>query len=141
MDRRLSGADRARRREFDETSMTLITVIENDEGEEAAYYFPAKFEVCTTCDGKGKHVNPSIDSHGITSDEWQNDWSPEEQEAYMGGAYDVSCYECKGARVVPAVDEDKCNEEMKAALVRWNKQQEERAAYDAQCRKELEMGY
>lgn len=66
---------------------------------------PIKFKVCPTCEGKGKHVNPSIDSHGITADEWDRDWSYEDRENYMSGFYDVRCYECNGERVVPEIDE------------------------------------
>lgn len=66
-----------------------------------------KFGVCPTCNGKGTHVNPSIDSHGITADEWDRDWSYEDREAYMSGGYDVSCYECHGKRVVPEINRDK----------------------------------
>lgn len=140
MDHRLAGADRSKHLKFDEKSMMLEAVLETDEGEEV-YYFPARYEVCPTCDGKGQHVNPSIDSHGITSDEWDNEWSFEEQEQYMAGAYDVPCYECSGKRVSPVVDEEKCSEEMKVKVKEWHKQLEELAAYDAQSRREIEMGY
>ncbi len=63
-----------------------------------------EFVVCPTCNGKGKHVNPSIDAHGITAEEWDRDWSYEDRENYMSGVYDVQCYECNGRRVVPEVD-------------------------------------
>jgi len=140
VDHRLSGADRAKHTKFDERTMMLEAILETDEGEEV-YYFPTKYEVCSTCDGKGSHVNPSIDSHGITSDEWQNDWSHEEQEEYMLGGYDVSCYECSGKRVVPVVDEDKCSDELKSKVAAWHKQLADLAVYDAQSRREQEMGY
>jgi hypothetical protein len=57
------------------------------------------FVVCPTCDGRGVHVNPSIDAHGISADEFAED--PDFAEAYHKGVYDVSCYECNGASVIP----------------------------------------
>ncbi len=65
---------------------------------------PFKYEVCERCNGKGSHVNPSIDGHGITSDEMA-EAGPEFLEDYMSGVYDVPCYECKGLRVVMVPDE------------------------------------
>lgn len=66
---------------------------------------PIIFAVCPTCEGRGKHVNPSIDAHGITAEEWDRDWSYEDRENYISGFYDVSCYECDGDRVVPEINE------------------------------------
>lgn len=65
--------------------------------------FPVVFEVCGTCDGRGKHVNPSIDSHGLTALDFDED--PDFRENYLSGMYDVSCNECGGRRVVPVLDE------------------------------------
>ena len=140
MDHRLAGADKASHRKFYEQTMMLEAAIETDDGEEVIN-FPTKFEVCPTCDGKGTHVNPNIDSNGITSDEWANDWSPEDQETYLSGGYDVPCYECDGKRVVPEVDEDKCDDGLKAKLELWNKQLSEQAQCDAEYRRAIEMGY
>lgn len=67
---------------------------------------PMKFSVCPLCNGKGSHVNPSIDAHGISSDEWDRDWDYEEREMYMNGGYNVTCYECDGRRVVPEINTD-----------------------------------
>lgn len=75
----------------------------------------ARFEVCPTCDGRGSHVNPSIDASGISSEDFRDD--PDFYDDYFGyngdedddgepirqarGMYDVDCYECEGRRVVP----------------------------------------
>jgi hypothetical protein len=64
--------------------------------------------VCPTCEGEGKHVNPSIDSHGISREEFDED--PDFEEAYFSGAYDVTCVECKGQRVVPGCEVEGCPE-------------------------------
>ena len=61
-----------------------------------------QWEVCDTCRGKGTHVDPSIDAHGITRDEFDRD--PDFEEAYRGGNYDVPCYGCKGRTTVPVLD-------------------------------------
>jgi hypothetical protein len=99
----------------DERRMVAIILAENEDGEEREVEIPVEFEVCGTCEGKGKHVNPSIDSHGITEDEW-GQWSPEEQETYLSGGYDVECYECSGKRVVPVPAESRMTDEQKTAL-------------------------
>jgi len=54
--------------------------------------------VCSSCHGHGKYVNPAIDSHGISVDEFYED--PEFAGAYMSGVYDVRCDECQGENVV-----------------------------------------
>lgn len=64
---------------------------------------PFQYEVCDRCNGKGTHVNPSIDGNGITGDEMA-EAGPEFLEDYMSGVYDVSCYECHGQRVVMVPD-------------------------------------
>lgn len=71
--------------------------------------------VCPTCDGKGSHVNPSIDSGGIsTSDEC---WEDEDfRVSYFDGSYDVTCHECGGRNVVDEVDEVTCPPEL---LEQW----------------------
>jgi hypothetical protein len=58
------------------------------------------WEVCSVCRGNGQHVNPSIDAHGITWEEFDED--PDFKEEYFSGLYNVTCYECKGLRVLPA---------------------------------------
>lgn len=70
--------------------------------EEVQCSFPAKFEVCTRCDGTGAHVNPSIDGNGISPEEFRED--PDFEESYFAGDYDVTCETCKGARVVAVPD-------------------------------------
>ena len=76
----------------------------DNEGEEVTIEVPAKFETCYVCRGKGKHVNPSIDAHGITQEEFYED--PDFAEQYWMGDYDVVCNECHGQRVIPVLNED-----------------------------------
>ena len=66
------------------------------------------FAVCPTCEGKGSHVNPSIDAHGLSSEDFAED--PDFAEDYFSGAYDVPCAECGGQRVVPQCSAEGCSE-------------------------------
>lgn len=77
-----------------------------DLDDEGRLRVPFRWGVCGTCNGEGKHVNPSIDAHGITAEEWERDWDPEEREGYMRGDYDVECAECHGRTTVPVPDLD-----------------------------------
>lgn len=70
-----------------------------DDYTESGTWVKVRFEVCPLCDGRGKHVNPSIDSNGLTADDFDED--PDFAEGYFGGAYDVRCNLCQGEKVVP----------------------------------------
>src|SRR5262245_37322369 len=56
--------------------------------------------VCPVCEGEGKTVNPAIDCHGLTREDFADD--PDFAEDYRRGAYDITCRGCKGLRVVTA---------------------------------------
>jgi hypothetical protein len=93
---------------------------------------PGKYEVCGRCQGKGTHTNPSIDGHGISQEEWFGpDWDDESREDYLSGAYDVSCHECDGRRVVLVLDEDACDKELLKQYLQW---QEDKYRMDAEDR-------
>lgn len=111
---------------FDEKRMVLVV----NEDSEDEFEVPAKYEVCGTCDGKGHHVNPSIDSNGLSAEDFDED--PDFREDYFEGRYDVACNECGGARVVPAMDEDRTTKEER------EKVEEE---IDANYRHQQEMWY
>ncbi len=84
-----------------------------------------RFEVCPTCDGRGSHVNPSIDAHGLTAEDFYED--PDFRDEYFGGAYDQPCNECGGASTVPIPRDETI---WKAIQDKW--------ADDAQYRAEVE---
>jgi RecJ-like exonuclease len=100
---------------IDERRMVAIILVDDGEGCETEVEIPIEFDVCDTCEGKGTHVNPSIDAHGITEDEW-GQWDSDEQEFYMSGGYDVECHECAGKRVIPVPAETRMTDEQKTAL-------------------------
>lgn len=84
--------------------------VEDEDG--VTHDLPIIWVVCPTCNGNGKYVNPSIDSHGISSEEWVNEWSDDEREMYMSGAYDVTCEECRGRTTILEVDEERCSKDL-----------------------------
>ena len=89
--------------EVDEKSMVVRFALDDRDFE-----LPFRWEVCGTCRGKGRHVNPAIDAdHGITPEEFAED--PDFAEDYFSGVYDVPCSECGGRRVVPEL-RDPCPE-------------------------------
>lgn len=70
-----------------------------DEDTESGTWVPIRFAVCPLCEGRGQHVNPSIDAHGLTREDFDED--PEFEERYFGGDYDIPCNLCRGEKVVP----------------------------------------
>lgn len=74
--------------------------------EDGVWWARARYEVCGLCEGKGSHVAPGVDSHGISAQEFYED--PEFYEDYRQGTYDVPCNRCHGERVelVPDVNDD-----------------------------------
>jgi hypothetical protein len=65
---------------------------------------PTHREVCPSCDGKGTHVNRSIDGNGITAEDLE-ELGDGFLDDYRGGVYDVVCDECHGRNVVEVVNE------------------------------------
>lgn len=100
---------------FDEDKMCFVITVRDDDSKkretgkldedgEAIYEeirVSAKYEVCGLCGGQGRHVNPSIDYNGLTSEDFRDD--PDFEDMYFGGGFDVECYRCNGKRVEPVV--------------------------------------
>ena len=94
--------------------------------------------VCPTCQGTGSHVNPSIDSGGISSEEFFHD--PDFAADYFSGVYDVTCYQCKGKNVVDAIDTNALkhqDQELYQEWLEWLRGEEE---FHALCESERRMG-
>lgn len=91
---------------------------------------PTKYEVCPSCEGHGKYVNPAIDGNGITGDEWE-EMGEESQEMYLSGGYDVTCEECGGNRVVEVLDESRATPEQTRAVTGWERDCAESRADEA----------
>tara|TARA_Y100001951_G_scaffold84454_1_gene73832 strand:+ start:746 stop:1153 length:408 start_codon:yes stop_codon:yes gene_type:complete len=58
-----------------------------------------RFVVCHVCQGRGNYVNPAIDSHGLTRDDFDAD--PDFYEDYRAGVYNIRCEGCEGRATVP----------------------------------------
>lgn len=106
--------------------------------DDAEVELPAKYVVCPRCEGCGSHVNPSIDGNGLTREDFDED--PDFKESYFRGDYDVTCYECKGQRVVAVVDPKRCG---KQHLRAYRQQQREAAEVDAvqDAERRAELGW
>ena len=61
---------------------------------------PFKWVVCNLCQGKGKVVNPSIDSGGLSAEDFAED--PDFMEGYLSGMYDIECPRCAGRTTIPS---------------------------------------
>jgi hypothetical protein len=105
MDRRDTVNTEYRPYRVDEQARQIILFPDEDyvplEGQEdpGEIILPLEWGVCPTCRGEGSHVNPSIDSHGLSAEDFYED--PDFAESYHRGDYDVPCHECGGNRVVP----------------------------------------
>ncbi len=100
--------------------------------------FPAKYQVCGVCDGKGKVVNPAIDSNGLTQEDFDED--PDFRENYFSGMYDIECPHCHGKRVVPSINRLALNENQKRALKIYDDNVKDELEFESQCRMERMMG-
>lgn len=110
---------------------------EDEEGEYTEeVFFPAKYEVCSRCQGRGVHDHPAF-ANGITSSEW-DECDEDDRESYMRGDYDVRCSECDGERVVLVVDRKKCPADL---LARYEAYWAQRAAYAREREAEIRFGY
>lgn len=101
--------------------MRKTFTFENDDGEEIEVDLSPfmRKAVCDGCHGEGTHVNRSIDGHGISAEEWERDWDPDEREDYFAGAYDVTCEDCHGLRVVDVLDEEAFEKAEPECYERW----------------------
>ena len=71
----------------------------DEEGNEIETIVPSRVEVCPHCGGQGRQVPRSF---GDVTDLIRED--PDFGEEYFAGAYDVTCVECRGLRVVREID-------------------------------------
>jgi hypothetical protein len=121
-DPRVQNADemRAMWDRFSEDRMTLTFTLfcdDVDDGEEELV-LPARLALCPTCQGKGSHVNPSIDASGYAADE--DDYDDETgEDRYTRGDYTVRCWTCNGKRVVPEIDGENVDAETLARIEAW----------------------
>lgn len=97
---------------------------------------PTLWAVCPVCDGKGSHVNPSIDCNGLTGEDFAED--PDFAEDYFSGRYDQACNRCGGRTTVRVVDRDACEAHLLALYdadedAKWEMEAERLAEIRAGC--------
>lgn len=112
---------------------------ETDEGDCIVHEIPARWEICSRCEGDGTHVNPNVDGHGITAEEWDRDWDDESREGYFRGDYDVPCHDCGGSGKVKVPDLDQIPGDLRE---RYEAHERAKAQMDAEARywRRLEYG-
>lgn len=123
--------------------MAITFEVINDDGDEVEISLPSKRIICPECDGHGTHLTPSMRDHAYSSEEFQEDFSEEEQEEYMkrGGMYDVTCTVCKGNKIIDGLDRAACySDEDKKNLARFDELEKDRREHEAECAMERRMG-
>lgn len=96
---------------------------------EDKFWVKVRFEVCPACGGRGKYVNPSIDAHGLTREDFDEDFG----ESYWRGDYDISCKLCLGRNVIPVPTDPAISKIIEEVM-------NERAEYRAERLAELRAG-
>jgi DnaJ-class molecular chaperone len=111
--------------------------------EETEHELPAKYEVCSRCEGHGTQLNPSIGGHAYTAEEFDEAFPDAEQREHYfrrGGMYDEPCTECRGQRVVLVVDERACKVgPLREVLRQYRLQERERERSEAEDRATMRM--
>ncbi len=120
---------------FDRQTITFVGIDYREDADDEGLdlTLPAKVEVCPTCGGRGKHVNPSIDAGGLSREDFYED--PDFADEYMSGRYDVACYECHGRNVTLTVDESRVSADDLAVLhSHWESERQSRSERLAEMR-------
>lgn len=98
-----------------------------DGDEEIEVELPAVWVICSHCRGEGKS---SSYLGAITSDEWHNDWDPEEQERYIAGEYDRPCTACEGLGRQLELDPDAKLTDLQREAIAYHEESAREAAQD-----------
>lgn len=99
---------------------------------------PAKWAICTVCEGGGtdRGANVECDGGGFTSSEW-NEQDDDFREGYLRGDYDKPCTTCEGTGKVLVIDRARAS---KAVIKAYEDDQREEREYQAMCAAERRMG-
>ena len=97
--------------------------------------------LCPMCEGDGTVVDPSIDSSGISNEDFYED--PEFENAYHSGFYNIRCPSCKGNKIIQTIDCSQVNEEsdLHAIVTIIKDAEEERHQLAEERANELKWGY
>lgn len=123
--------------------LTIEFVAMNDAGDEVTHQLPARYAVCSGCEGHGTIINPSIGNHAFTREEFDREFDDEQQIEYMtrGGIYDIACTTCNGEKVVAAVDRNACrsDEQTTKLLALYDELEKDRRQGNADWAREIRM--
>ena len=100
---------------------------------------PSDIVVCPRCNGRGRHVNPSIDGDGFTGEEW-NEMDEDFKESYWNGHFDVVCSVCNGLRITAKIATDRLNAEQWELLYEQERNEADMADMIATQKAEMAMG-
>lgn len=115
--------------------MDITYEIFDEQGDEHAVTFPARYEVCSGCRGTGGS-SAYLGAFSSANDE-DMDWLEENGEDYLSGAYDRTCEECNGLRVVVEIDRDFADAD---DLALYDADQQLAAEYAAERAAEIRAG-
>jgi len=111
--------------------------------EEREVEFPAEWEICEDCRGKGTTYLgwAARDQPAFTAEDMAYE-GPDFMEDYMTGAYDSQCPECNGSGKVKVIDSKavESNPELNKLYKAYIESVEQDAYYDAISRAERAMG-
>jgi hypothetical protein len=117
-----------------------IRVAYDDGGNAIEAEVPGRFEVCPRCQGRGRHVNPAIESHGITQEDFDAD--PDFMKGYFSGRYDIDCERCDGKRVIAVADVAACTPAQQRLIIDAQRLDDEEARDRAEWAAEMRFcGY
>lgn len=138
-------------KDIDEKAMTAMLVIANpslefqrymgekEPDEEGCVEYELKvsleYSVCPTCQGRGFVQNPSIDAHGLSSEELEED--PDFARDYFAGVFRIGCTQCQGKRVVAVLSPGNSKEVLKE----YQRQNDEDRRDAAEWAHQMRMGY
>ena len=100
---------------------------------------PSDIVVCPRCNGRGRHVNPSIDGDGFTGEEWA-EMDEDFKESYWNGHFDVVCSVCNGLRITAKIATDQLNAEQWELLYEQERNEADMADMIATQKAEMAMG-
>jgi hypothetical protein len=109
---------------------------ETDDGDDVTYTLPARRCRCDGCEGKGK----SSRYLGAISAEDRDDWGEDTFAAYMRGAFDRPCGDCRGQGWTIEVDFKALREADAAVADAYEDHLADDAAYDRSCAYERRWG-
>lgn len=116
-------------------TIDVTTGYDEEKEEDIVLSLPAEWIICGICSGEGKH---SRRLGAFTREEFDQEFSPEEQEMYFQGAYDSKCENCGGTGKVLVVDEDRLTPEHKKA---WETYCDDQRSAQAERDAEMRYGY